>query len=134
MYYLIGLRHVKGILLYGPPGMDTTCVTRVNVAGKDWLVALRRDDLWLAFNLLYLKKQQQEQKKSSRNNDNNIDVERTLLGKWGLENWTKENVFPRKFTFPFIKSEEINGTTQKLCQKDFILKVAAQDFVHRFTS
>ena len=41
--------------------------------------------------------------------------------------------FAIKFTFPFIKSEEINGTTQKLCQKDFILKVA-RDFVHRFTS
>ena len=26
----------------------------------------------------------------------------------------------------------MNGNTQKLCQKDFILKVAAQDFVHRF--
>ena len=43
-------------------------------------------------------------------------------------------MFAKKFTFPFEKSEEINGTTQKLCQKDFILKVAAQDFVHRFTS
>lgn len=59
---------------------------------KDWLVAPRRDDLLLVFKLLYLKKQQQEQKKSSRNNDNNINMERTLLGKWGLENWAKENV------------------------------------------
>ena len=42
------------------------CVTRVDVAGIDWLVALRRDDLWLAFNLLYLKKQQQEQKKKQQ--------------------------------------------------------------------
>ena len=41
--------------------------------------------------------------------------------------------FAIKFTFPFIKSEEINGTIQKLCQKDFISKVA-RDFVHRFTS
>ena len=58
---------------------------------KDWLVAPRCDELLLAFNLLYLKKQ--EQKKSSSNNDNNINImERTLLGKWGLENWTKENV------------------------------------------
>ena len=47
------------------------CVTRVDIAGKkDWLLAARRDVLWLAFNLLYLKKQQQEQKKSSSNNDN----------------------------------------------------------------
>ena len=36
------------------------------------------------------------------------------------------------FTFPLIKSEEMNGNRQKLCQKDFILKVAAQDFVHKF--
>lgn len=28
----------------------------------------------------------------------------------------------------------VHCTTQKLCQKDFILKVAAQDFVHIFTS
>ena len=45
-----------------------------------------------------------------------------------------KKTFAIKFTFPFITSEEINGTTQKLCQKDFILKVAARDFVHRFTS
>ena len=43
-----------------------------------------------------------------------------------------KKTFARKFTFPLIKSEEMNGNTQKLCQKDFILKVAAQDFVHRF--
>ena len=46
--------------------------------------------------------------------------------------WTgPKKTFAIKFTFPLIKSEEINGSTQKLCQKDFILKVA-RDFVHRF--
>ena len=33
---------------------------------KDSLDALSRDVLWLAFNLLYLKKQQQEQKKKQQ--------------------------------------------------------------------
>ena len=58
---------------------------------KDWLLAPRRDDLLLAFSLLYLKKQQQEQKKAAATMTT-LTMERTLVGKWGLENWTKENV------------------------------------------
>ena len=36
--------------------LEAMCVTRVDVAGKRLLVVPRRDDLLLAFNLLYLKK------------------------------------------------------------------------------
>ena len=42
------------------------------------------------------KNNKKNNKKSSSYNDNNINImARTLLGKWGLENWTKENVFSK---------------------------------------